>query len=120
MSYKQLSEADELNEIFITPRDEEYTPLTATEGSIQRPRANSETTSQDDISPDLERLLHTNPNIGLDDQAVLDRQTKFGKNEITEKKRNKLLHFLSFCTYLFSYILYNAWRLPLVPPIDLS
>jgi H+-transporting ATPase len=119
MSYKQLSEADELNEIFITPRDEEYTPLTATEGSIQRARANSET-SQDDISPDLERLLHTNPNTGLDDQAVLDRQTKFGKNEITEKKRNKLLHFLSFCTYLFFFILYNAWRLPLVPPIDLS
>jgi H+-transporting ATPase len=98
MPYKQLSEADEMNSFFITPRDEEYTPLTKTT-STPSSRTNSNTGSPDDIPPDLERLLQTDPKHGLDYQAVLERQKQFGRNEIIEKKRNRFLHFLSFCKF---------------------
>lgn len=89
-----------MNGLFLSPHDEEFTPLTLSDTSKQRLRQNSQASSApDDISPDVEDLLHTDPSIGLDDAAVMERQSKFGKNEITEKKRNKLLHFLSFCEY---------------------
>ncbi|KAJ2959107.1 hypothetical protein NQZ79_g5361 [Umbelopsis isabellina] len=106
MSYKQLSEADEMNGLFISPRDEEFTPLTLADTSKQRPRQNSQASSApDDISPDVEALLHTDPSIGLDDTAVMERQSRFGKNEISEKKRNKLLHFLSFFMGTIAYLI---------------
>lgn len=111
MSYKQLSEADEMNAFFTTPRDEEYTPLTL--ATTPPSRTNSTTGSPDDIPPDLERLLQTDPRQGLDYQAVLERQTKFGKNEIIEKKRNRFLHFLSFCKFDLAF----CYRLILVLPI---
>jgi H+-transporting ATPase len=106
MSYKQLSEADEMNSFFIAPHDEEYTPLTITTPTTPPSRPNSNTRSPDDISPDLERLLQTDPRQGLDYQAVLERQKQFGRNEIIEKKRNRFLHFLSFCKFDL------AWQSP--------
>lgn len=52
---------------------------------------------KDEISPDLERLLDTQPTYGLTDAQVSERLAKFGKNELEEKKRSKIKHFLSFC-----------------------
>lgn len=54
---------------------------------------------EDEISPELEELLHTDPSKGLNQQEVAERLAKFGRNELAEVKRNALLHFLSFCTY---------------------
>ncbi|KAJ3102015.1 hypothetical protein HK100_004437, partial [Physocladia obscura] len=40
----------------------------------------------DDIPPELEALLHTEPLQGLTDAEVAERIAKFGLNEIPEKK----------------------------------
>lgn len=50
-----------------------------------------------EVPPHLEPHLQTPPTQGLNNDQVLDRQARFGRNELVEKKRNKLLHFLSFC-----------------------
>lgn len=52
---------------------------------------------KDQISPDLEIYLDTKPTFGLTEAQVADRLAKFGKNELQEKKKSKLKHFLSFC-----------------------
>jgi magnesium-transporting ATPase (P-type) len=57
---------------------------------------------KDEISPELEVYLNTKPTHGLTTAQVADRLAKFGKNELQEKKRSKIKHFLSFCKYLFS------------------
>ncbi|KAI9286290.1 plasma-membrane proton-efflux P-type ATPase [Umbelopsis sp. AD052] len=94
-----------MNSFFITPRDEEYTPLTLTTSNTSPSRTNSHTQSPDDIPPDLERLLQTDPRQGLDYPAVLERQKQFGRNEIIEKKRNRFLHFLSFFMGTIAYLI---------------
>lgn len=54
----------------------------------------------DEIPPHLEPYLQTPPTHGLREEQVADRLQRFGRNELAEKKRNKLLHFLSFCKHI--------------------
>jgi magnesium-transporting ATPase (P-type) len=54
---------------------------------------------KDEISPELEIYLDTKPTYGLTSAQVAARLSKFGKNELQEKKRSKIKHFLSFCEY---------------------
>ncbi|RUS19775.1 E1-E2 ATPase-domain-containing protein [Endogone sp. FLAS-F59071] len=61
---------------------------------------------EDEISPELEELLHTDPVKGLNQQEIAERLAKFGRNELAEVKRNALLHFLSFCTYQTEFTCY--------------
>lgn len=59
----------------------------------------------DDITPELEAMLHTNPAIGLTSQEVAERTLKFGKNELPERKKNPLLKLLSFFTGAIAYLI---------------
>ncbi|KAF7732744.1 hypothetical protein EC973_000015 [Apophysomyces ossiformis] len=52
----------------------------------------------DEVPPHLEPYLQTPPTQGLTENQVAERLARFGRNELAEKKRNKLLHFLSFFT----------------------
>ncbi|OLY83967.1 putative cation-transporting ATPase [Smittium mucronatum] len=49
-----------------------------------------------EIPPELEPLLDTDYDTGLSNEEYEKRLATFGNNEIAEKKKNKLLHFLSF------------------------
>lgn len=57
---------------------------------------------KDEIPPSLEVYLDTKPTYGLTDDQVSERLTKFGRNELEEKKRSKIKHFLTFCTHIES------------------
>ncbi|KAJ1535147.1 plasma membrane H+-ATPase, partial [Cladochytrium tenue] len=59
----------------------------------------------EELDPELEALLHTEPLQGLTDAEVETRLTKFGKNEIPENKTNPLLKFLSYFLGAISYLL---------------
>lgn len=64
------------------------------------PKLDSEKKHQDvidDVPAHLEPYLQTKASFGLTDDEVAERLSRFGRNELTEKKRNKILHFLSFC-----------------------
>ncbi|KAJ3076581.1 hypothetical protein HDU98_002101 [Podochytrium sp. JEL0797] len=60
---------------------------------------------EDDISPELEALLHTEPLEGLTDAQVTERTAQFGLNEIPETKTNPFLKFLSYFLGPISYLL---------------
>ncbi|PVU99623.1 hypothetical protein BB559_000538 [Furculomyces boomerangus] len=66
---------------------------------------------KEDISPELEALLHTDPMHGLTEAEHAERLAKFGLNQIEEKKRNPLLHFLSFFTGSIAYLIEIAFIL---------
>ncbi|KAJ3064169.1 hypothetical protein HDU98_000123 [Podochytrium sp. JEL0797] len=59
----------------------------------------------DDIPPELEALLHTEPLEGLTDAQVTERTAQFGLNEIPESKTNPFLKFLSYFLGPISYLL---------------
>ncbi|KAG0854267.1 hypothetical protein G6F17_006498 [Rhizopus arrhizus] len=73
MGYEKISELDS-----IKPVNEEKQTIT------------------DEVPAHLEPYLQTKPTFGLTDDQIIERRNQFGPNELTEKKRNKLLHFLSF------------------------
>lgn len=60
---------------------------------------------QDDIPPELEALLHTDPTSGLTSQEVADRTEQFGLNELPEHKTNPLLKFLLYFTGPIAYLI---------------
>lgn len=68
---------------------------------------NTEKEWRDEISPEIEVYLDTKPTYGLTEQQVAERLTKFGKNELQDKKKSKIKHFLSFCKFLFYCFYYN-------------
>lgn len=76
MGYEKISELDS-----IKPANEEKQTIT------------------DEVPAHLEPYLQTKPTFGLTDDQIIERRNQFGPNELTEKKRNKLLHFLSFCKH---------------------
>ncbi|KAJ3165318.1 hypothetical protein HK101_000238 [Irineochytrium annulatum] len=51
---------------------------------------------KEEIPPELERLLQTEPLKGLTRAEVEERLTQFGRNEIPEKRTNPFLKFLSY------------------------
>ncbi|KAF9361304.1 hypothetical protein BGX26_004489 [Mortierella sp. AD094] len=59
----------------------------------------------EEISPELEALLQTDPLIGLTDDEVARRRETFGRNELIEKKRHPLLKFLSYFTGAIAYLI---------------
>ncbi|KAJ1560137.1 hypothetical protein HK405_008101, partial [Cladochytrium tenue] len=59
----------------------------------------------EELDPELEALLQTEPLQGLTDAEVETRLAKFGKNEIPENKTNPLLKFLSYFLGAISYLL---------------
>ncbi|KAF9437603.1 hypothetical protein BGZ76_000060 [Entomortierella beljakovae] len=59
----------------------------------------------DEISPDLEALLHTDPAKGLTTAEAAERFTRFGPNELAEVKRNPLLKFLGYFTGAIAYLI---------------
>ncbi|KAL1919362.1 uncharacterized protein VTP21DRAFT_2055 [Calcarisporiella thermophila] len=60
---------------------------------------------EDDIPPELEELLHTDPSKGLTSEEAAERLEKFGRNELAEKKTNPILKFLSFFTGAIAYLI---------------
>ncbi|KAF9158939.1 hypothetical protein DFQ26_007089 [Actinomortierella ambigua] len=59
----------------------------------------------DEISPELEALLHTDPTTGLDDAEADRRRETFGRNELIEKKTHPLIKFLSYFTGAIAYLI---------------
>ncbi|KAG0258309.1 plasma membrane H+-ATPase, partial [Mortierella polycephala] len=59
----------------------------------------------EEISPELEALLQTDPLIGLTDDEVARRLETFGRNELIEKKRHPLLKFLGYFTGAIAYLI---------------
>ncbi|KAF8988224.1 hypothetical protein BGZ52_012703 [Haplosporangium bisporale] len=59
----------------------------------------------DEISPELEALLHTDPKQGLTTAEAAERLARFGPNELAEVKRNPLLKFLSYFTGAIAYLI---------------
>jgi H+-transporting ATPase len=59
----------------------------------------------EEISPELERLLKTDPLKGLSDDEVLRRRETFGRNELVEKKRHPILKFLGYFTGAIAYLI---------------
>ncbi|KAI8875309.1 plasma-membrane proton-efflux P-type ATPase [Backusella circina FSU 941] len=60
---------------------------------------------EDDIPPELELLLHTDPSTGLTTAEVEERLQKFGPNELPERKTNPFLKFLSYFLGPISYLI---------------
>ncbi|KAI7903968.1 plasma-membrane proton-efflux P-type ATPase [Cokeromyces recurvatus] len=60
---------------------------------------------EDEISPELELLLHTDPSSGLSSTEVAERTQKFGLNELPERKRNPILKFLLYFTGPIAYLI---------------
>ncbi|KAF9927415.1 hypothetical protein FBU30_003273 [Linnemannia zychae] len=59
----------------------------------------------EEISPELEALLKTDPLKGLTDDEVLRRRETFGRNELVEKKTHPLIKFLSYFTGAIAYLI---------------
>ncbi|KAF9358349.1 hypothetical protein BGX26_001938 [Mortierella sp. AD094] len=60
---------------------------------------------KDQISPELEALLHTDPMHGLTDQEVEERLAQWGPNELKEVKKNPILKFLGYFTGAIAYLI---------------
>lgn len=74
----------------------------------------------EEISPELEVLLHTDPLQGLSDDEVTRRLETFGRNELIEKKRHPLLKFLSYFTGAIAYLIEIAVICSAVVGVSLS
>ncbi|CAG8521989.1 8116_t:CDS:2 [Acaulospora morrowiae] len=59
----------------------------------------------EDIPPELEALLHTDPSSGLTTEEANKRLTEFGRNELAEVKTNPILKFLSYFTGAIAYLI---------------
>lgn len=92
MGFRKLTEQEDITNQYANDL-EEVVPLTNTKSTNEKPQQNI----IDDVPAHLEPYLQTQPTFGLTDEQVHERMQRFGRNELTEKKRNKLLHFLSFC-----------------------
>lgn len=105
MGFRKVSDQEDITSQY-TNDFEEAVPLTAT-----LPKSGNEKQHGniiDDVPAHLEPYLQTKPTFGLNNEQVQERMSRFGRNELTEKKRNKLLHFLSFCKSLPLYLCYDV------------
>ncbi|KAK3828206.1 MAG: hypothetical protein J3Q66DRAFT_409586 [Benniella sp.] len=59
----------------------------------------------EEISAELEALLHTDPLKRLTDDEVARRRETFGRSELVEKKRHPVLKFLSYFTGAIAYLI---------------
>ncbi|KAI8071564.1 plasma-membrane proton-efflux P-type ATPase [Gongronella butleri] len=81
---------------------EEAVPLTVTSTPREKPTNKGWV---DEIPAHIEEFLHTPPTQGLSQDQVNERLARFGRNELPEKRRNKILHFLSFFTGAIAYLM---------------
>lgn len=99
MGFRKLTEQEDITNQYANDMDEAV-PLT------NSPKSPSDEKQQqniiDDVPAHLEPYLQTKSTYGLTDEQVQERMHRFGRNELEEKKRNKLLHFLSFCELNFT------------------
>ncbi|KAJ2380469.1 hypothetical protein GGI05_006298, partial [Coemansia sp. RSA 2603] len=65
----------------------------------------------EELPPELEALLKTEPLKGLSSSEVDERLAQFGRNEIVEKKTNPFLKFLSYFTGAIAYLIELAFIL---------
>ncbi|CAG8485854.1 6502_t:CDS:2, partial [Scutellospora calospora] len=59
----------------------------------------------EELPPELEELLHTDPKHGLTTEEVEKRLLQFGRNELAEVKTNPFLKFLSYFTGAIAYLI---------------
>ncbi|KAG0322050.1 hypothetical protein BGZ97_009102 [Linnemannia gamsii] len=59
----------------------------------------------DEISPELEALLKTDPKHGLTTAEAAERLARFGPNELAEVKRNPFLKFMGYFTGAIAYLI---------------
>ncbi|CAO3591116.1 unnamed protein product [Absidia cylindrospora] len=60
---------------------------------------------EDEISPELEALLHTDAEIGLTTAEVQERLIQFGHNELPERRPNPFLKFIRYFMGPISYLI---------------
>ncbi|KAF9278064.1 plasma membrane H+-ATPase, partial [Mortierella antarctica] len=60
---------------------------------------------KDEVSPELETLLQTDPTKGLTDAEVDERRAQWGANELKEVRKNPILKFLSYFTGAIAYLI---------------
>ncbi|KAF9327329.1 hypothetical protein BG006_009337 [Podila minutissima] len=60
---------------------------------------------KDEVSPELETLLQTDPTKGLTDAEVDERRARWGANELKEVRKNPILKFLSYFTGAIAYLI---------------
>lgn len=92
MGFRKVADPEELTNQNV----EEAVPLTK---SVQNNSEKQHESLGDEVPSHLEPYLQTKPSFGLTSQQVNERMEQFGRNELEEKKRNKILHFLSFCKH---------------------
>lgn len=97
-AFHKLTDQEDITNQY-TADIEESVPLTKTPVEDEKPPDGF----IDSVPAHLEPYLQTKPTFGLDDRQVAERRHQFGKNELSEKKRNKLFHFLSFCNNVHLY-----------------
>ncbi|KAI8640715.1 plasma-membrane proton-efflux P-type ATPase [Parasitella parasitica] len=100
MGFRKLTEQEDITNQYANDL-EEAVPLTNTKSTSEKPQQSI----IDDVPAHLEPYLQTQATFGLTDDQVHERMQRFGRNELAEKKRNKLLHFLSFFTGAISYLM---------------
>ncbi|KAI8979836.1 plasma-membrane proton-efflux P-type ATPase [Mycotypha africana] len=103
MGFRSLTEAEDIT-IQYAVDAEEAVPLTKPL-EIGTEKAQQYQHITDKLPAHLEPYLQTKPTYGLTESEVSERAQKFGRNELVEKQRNKLLHFLSFFTGAISYLM---------------
>ncbi|KAI9030959.1 plasma-membrane proton-efflux P-type ATPase [Phycomyces nitens] len=101
MVFQRHRDSEEANAMPMLATHEEAIPLNPSHPSDNQEKAGW----VDEIPPHLEPYLHTIPTQGLSESEVAERQTRFGKNELIEKKRNKIAHFMSFFTGAIAYLM---------------
>jgi H+-transporting ATPase len=94
MGFRKLTEQEDITNQYANDM-EEAVPLTESPKSPTNEK--QQQSIIDDVPAHLEPYLQTKPTFGLTDEQAQERMQRFGRNELQEKKRNKLLHFLSFC-----------------------
>lgn len=78
-----------------TLHSDEIVPLTSVTGASKKDQEKENWT--ENVPSHLEPYLQTPATVGLTDEQVLERRARFGRNELAERKRNKIIHFFSFC-----------------------
>ncbi|KAL1923677.1 uncharacterized protein VTP21DRAFT_8657 [Calcarisporiella thermophila] len=85
-------------------KKENLSPKENGEGGVQF-EEQSHMEHTDEIPPELEDLLHTDPSTGLTSQEVAERLMRFGRNELPEVKVNPFLKFLSYFTGAIAFLI---------------
>jgi len=98
--YTEFSKTQESNDESF----EEETPLSQ-RNSEEHNSDHEHIRITDDIPPEIQELLNTDPKTGLSTEVAQSRLEKFGKNEIGESKTNPFLKYLSYFKGSIAYLI---------------